>query len=760
MLGDRKSASSPGGSNIGWYDARDYVYEKEFFVPCEWREKILVVEFEGIYRKATVSVNGRKAAYHDYGYTGFYVDLSDYVIYGEKNQMKVEVVNHDQPNSRWYSGTGIYRPVWLYILPEKHIKLGTVRVTVLDWQTRRISVAAETEGAGMFRIEILDQMQALAVHEGTSETGKLVWEGHIPEAALWSLQSPKLYTCRVIFEKDAQEVRFGIRSVECTPEQGFCVNGERVILRGACIHHDNGLLGACAYDFAERRKICILKENGYNAVRSAHNPCSRALLEACDELGMLVVDEYTDAWYIHKTRYDYASEVEKSYKNDLRDMVEKDYNHPSVVMYSIGNEVSETAQKRGIRLCRELTESLHALDSTRPVTCGINIFFNFLSSIGLGVYSDKKAEQALADAKKKKAVESEFFNKLSGIMGAGFMKFGATLYPCDLKTREAFANMDIAGYNYGINRYLHDLKKYPDRMILGSETFCADVYKFWELAKENKRIIGDFVWTGMDYLGEVGIGAWEYSDYAPRFDGGPGWVSAGSGRIDLTGKPLAEMAYTRVVFGIQQIAVGVIPVNHTDSPHSPSAWKMTNAVESWSWNGCEGRSAKVEVYARAHHVSLYINEKCVGTKRIKEDCRTSFRTIYKSGEICAKAFDANGVKIAEYILQTAGNETKLVLEPERKIIRTDELLYVRMRYTDGTGTVKPLERGKIKVEVSGGELVGIGSACPYYEGNYRGDTADTYYGEAMSIVRPCKTGMLTIKAQSKYGTALAEVTVM
>ena len=253
--------------------------------------------------------------------------------------------------------------------------------------------------------------------------------------------------------------------------------------------------------------------------------------------------------------------------------------------------MSETAQKKGIALCGKLTDRFHELDATRPVTCGINIFFNFLSSMGFGVYSDKKADQAVKNAKKKKAVGSEFFNKLSGIMGADFMKFGATLYPCDLKTRDAFANMDIAGYNYGINRYEHDLKKYPTRMILGSETFCSDAYRFYELAKKHPRIIGDFVWAGMDYLGEAGIGSCEYKEYAPRFDGGLGWVSAGSGRLDLTGKPLAEMAYTRVAFGLQDIAIGVVPVNNTNSPHSPSAWKMTNAIESWSWNGCDGKEA-------------------------------------------------------------------------------------------------------------------------------------------------------------------------
>lgn len=761
MLLDNKSENSPGGVNTGWYDAQDYTYEKEFFVPTEWEGKHLIIEFEGVYRKASVWVNSCKAGCHEYGYTGFYIDISDNIHYGEKNHLRVDAVNSDQPNSRWYSGTGIYRPVWMYVLPVKHIKMDGIRVTTTDYKTRGITVSVKTEGDGNLRFEILDGDRMIADQDSKSVDGNAIWETSLPEAELWSPKSPKLYTCRVIYGEDVREVRFGIRTVECAPDKGFCINGERVILRGACIHHDNGLLGACAYDFAERRKIRILYENGYNAVRSAHNPCSKTLLDVCDELGMLVMDEYIDGWYIHKTKYDYATEIENNYRKDLADIVDKDYNHPSVVLYSTGNEVAETSQKKGIDFCGKLTQRFHELDATRPVTCGINIFFNFLYSMGFGVYSDKKADQAAKDAKKKKSVGSEFFNKLSGVLGADFMKFGATLYPCDVKTRDAFANMDVAGYNYGINRYEHDLKKYPERMILGSETFCSDAYRFWELAKKNKRIIGDFVWAGMDYLGETGIGSWEYKDYAPRFDGGCGWVSAGSGRIDLTGKPLVEMAYTRVAFGLQDIAIGVIPVDNTNSPHSPSAWKMSNAVESWSWNGCDGKEAKVEVYARAHHVSIFINsDHAAGTKLMKNDCRAMFSTVYQPGEIRAVAYDAQGRQIAECALKTAGDETKLTLEPEQKSVSNEDLLYVRMKYTDNEGTVKPLARGEIKVDVSGGKLIGIGSACPYYVKSYLGDTADTYYGEAMAIIRPDESGKIIVNAQSRYGSARTEVDVL
>lgn len=771
MLLDEKKENCPGGVNTGWYDAKDYTYEKVFFVPESYREEKILFEFEGIYHKASVYINDVKVGYQEYGYFGFFVDPEAAIRYGEENTIRVEAVNSDQPNSRWYSGTGIYRPVWMYLLPKQHIALEGIRITTLDYQNPRISIQVKVEdeqpvvegNSDNVCIEVLDGADVIAsmtAKQMEQTTTEYSCEIDLPNAKLWSTEQPYLYTCRVTYGSDVREERFGIRVVECDESRGFCINGKRVILRGACIHHDNGLLGACAYDFAERRKVQILKDSGYNAIRSAHNPCSKAMLTACDELGMLMMDEYVDVWYIHKTKFDYANKVEENYREDLKKIVDKDYNHPSVVLYSTGNEVAETGQKKGIALCGKLTERLHELDSTRPVTCGINIFFNFLSSMGFGVYSDKKAEQAVENVKKKKAVGSEFFNTLAGLMGADFMKFGATLYPCDVKTRDAFANMDIAGYNYGIFRYQHDLKKYPKRLILGSETFCSDAYRFWEEAKGNTRLIGDFVWAGMDYLGEVGIGAWEYKDYAPRMDKGMGWVSAGSGRIDLTGKPLCEMKYTRVAFELDKIGIGVVPVGNAGKKHSPSAWKMSNAIESWSWSGCEGQKAIVEVYARAYEVSLFVNGTCVGTKRPKRDCKVVFHTTYQNGELKAVAYDKEKKVLAETVLRTAGPETMLILEPELKCVRRDqELCYVRLKYTDAEGMIKPLARGDIQVKVEGGKLLGLGSACPFYAKSYLSDVTDTYYGEALAIIKPSEEEEIVIKADSPYGSAQARITV-
>lgn len=783
MICEKRTADSAGGINTGWFEGYDYIYEKEFDIPEEYEGKYICFEFEGVYHNAEIYLNGKKAAFRPYGYSDFFVDASGCLKYGEKNTIRVIARNADQPNSRWYSGAGLYRPVWMYTAPGEHIVPNGIRVRTLSADPAVIEAEIKTTCPGMLDIRVarepggecgndgIWESPAVSVQEHTD--GTAVLQLTVPDARFWSPETPELYRLRAEFSPDGteaetpdrQEVTFGIRVIGWDTEKGFSINGERVILRGACIHHDNGVLGACCYPEAEERKIRILKENGYNAVRSAHNPCSKALLDACDRLGMLVMDEFVDVWYIHKTKYDYVNYFADWWKQDLKDMVRKDFNHPSVIMYSTGNEVSETAQPEGIKLTKKMTEYLHHLDGTRPVTCGINIFFNFLSSIGFGVYSDKKAEKEAANKgkKKEKAVGSQFFNNLAGMLGSEFMKTGAAFYGCDVKTRDAFANMDIAGYNYGIKRYLHDLKKYPDRLILGSETFCSDVYRFWEMAQKYPRIIGDFVWAGMDYLGEVGVGSWEYSDYAPDFTHGPGWITAGSGRIDLTGKPLAEAGYTRTAFGLtDRPVIAVRPVNHTDERHSPSAWKMSNAVESWTWEGFEGRKAYVEVYTRAAKVSLFLNGKLLGSRKLKNRCDTVFATEYRPGKLEAVAYDADGREMSRAALQTADRKTVLQAVPESKTVRPDGLCFVRLKYTDSAGTVKPLERGTVSVKVTNGELLGLGNGCPFNQTGYCDSKTDTYFGEALAVVRASgKEGSDAVILEATDGkhTAVTEIEV-
>lgn len=761
MLAEPRTALSAGGTNTGWYEGYDYEYRRTLTVPENELADIHILEFEGVYHNAEVWLNGQKAAFRPYGYTNFYVDCAPYLHAGE-NELRVIARNADQPNSRWYSGAGIYRPVQLWKARGAHITLNGVKIRTLSLDPAVVEVRVKTTAPGTVRLTV-DDLPAMQ----QESDGEAVFTLTLDNARLWTPETPNLYTCRVNFADDEVTETFGVRKVEWGTD-GFLLNGKRYIIQGACIHHDNGLLGAVCDPDAVARKVRLLKENGYNAIRSAHNPCSKALLAECDHQGMLVMDEYIDHWYIHKTEHDYVDYFNEWWHQDLTDMVEKDYNHPCVVLYSTGNEVSETAQKRGIALTKEMTDFLHRLDDSRPVTCGVNIFFNFLSSIGFGVYSDEKAKKEAERAEKakqrgekaakKKAVGSQFFNNLAGLLGDEFMKRGATLHGCDVKTRDAFANMDIAGYNYGIYRYKHDLKKYPQRLILGSETFCNDAYKFRELAKQEPRLVGDFVWAGMDYLGEVMVGSWEYADYAETFDGGPGWVSAGSGRIDLTGKPLGEALYTRVALEADNGPyIAVCPVNHTGDRHSPSAWKMTNAMPSWSWTGCEERKANVEVYARAARVELVLNGHTVGSKTLKHDCLARFSIPYESGTLEAVSYDAADHEIGRCKLQSAGGTTRLTLDAEEPAVKPGHLCYIRLRYTDENGITKPLARGSIQVQVRGGTLAGLGSACPFNKHSYLDSETDTYYGEALAIVRMGDGEAMTIAASD--GEYSAELTV-
>lgn len=738
---------APSGTHGAYFVGNDYEYRKTFYMEEGFEKERHFLHFEGAYRFAEVYCNGMLLKKHDYGFTHFVVELKGLKV--GNNELCVITRNAKQPNCRWYAGAGLYRPVYWIRLPQMSLDVFGVRVWTDNYATRTAKICCKGNGDGTVCFDVLDGEKTL--YSGKTQIGKQT-EFSVKDALLWDVDNPKLYTLRVRYGEDERFIAFGFRQVEIDKKQGLLLNGKRIILRGACIHSDNGLLGAEAHPFADERKIELLKGVGYNAIRSAHNPCSEATLDACDRLGVLVLDEYTDGWYIHKTRYDYATEIEKNWKDDFTAMVEKDFNHPCVFAYSIGNEVAETSQNKGIRLTEEMVKRLHLLDETRPVTCGVNVFFNYLFSLGFGVYNDKKAE-------KGEKIGSEFFNMLAGALGDKTMKWGATLSGVDRKTKHAFEKMDIAGYNYGILRYKKDLKKYPNRIILGTETFCKDAYRFYKFAKNNPRVIGDFVWAGIDYLGEVAIGSWEYANYAKSFKPVNGWVSAGSGRIDLTGKPLAEALYTRVAYGFDTVRMAVVPVDTYGKRHSPSAWKMSNAIESWAWDGLEGKKTCVEIYARAYAVALYLNGKKIAKKRLKNTCVAKCKVCFEKGELKAVALDKDGNEIDKTSLYSAVGTTRLVVEAEQRVICQNGLAYVRLRYADEQGKTLPLARGEIQVKTNG-QLLALGNACPYNENGYLLEKTDTYYGEALAIIKPKENNRrITVTANSRYGTATLEMKV-
>lgn len=769
MLREPRNASSLGGHNIGWFEGHDYEYRRELELGVDQIERRMMLQFEGVYHKAQVYVNDVEVASQPNGYLDIIADISD-VVHAGTNVIRVVAHAADQPNSRWYTGAGIYRPVWLLSGGERCVMPDGVRIRTIaaDRGLVGLRVIGSRPGTGTYVVLDADGHAVVSgdvpVGSDSDISGEVAVA--IPDVRLWDEQTPYLYVMRVSYGDDVTETRFGVRSIAWSADSGFTVNGRRVILKGACVHSDNQLLGAESYRESEERRVRLLKNCGYNAIRSAHNAASRQLIEACDRLGMYLVDEYADCWYIHKTCHDYASYVESRFERDLASIVTKDYSHPSVVMYSIGNEVAETAQKRGVGLTRDMTACLHRLDGTRPVTCGVNIFFNLLSSLGFGVYSDAKAEREAENTGKTKAVGSEFYNNLAGLLGDTVMKFGATLPGCNAKTKDAFAAMDISGYNYGIMRYRRDLRRHPDRLIVGSETFCRDAAAFMRIAKTNTRLIGDFVWAGIDYIGETGIGSWEYEDYAPKDGPEHGWLTAGAGRLDITGSPLGEAYYTRVALEHDPGPyLAVRPVYQTGS-HSSSAWKMTDALRSWSFHGCDGLPASVEVYSNAARVRLELNGTVVGTKSVR-DCVARFSMRYHDGTLIAVALDGQGREIGRDELVTAQESTRLEIFPETgepgceqsATVPTRGLLHLRLRYTDEYGVWKPMEKHEIQVSVTGGMLKAAGNGAPYNPDGYLNSTVRTYYGQALVIVRADCGGTLVVTAEDGSDTAtyIAEI---
>ena len=742
-LEEKRDIRNPGGVNISFFEGGKYHYEKDFELHLNQGDRVYF-EFEGIYRNGRIFLNGKEAYYRPYGYSDFYFDATSFVKEG-RNHIEVIADNSNQPNSRWYTGSGIYRPVHLYVLPKEHILPRSLKIETVNYKNGTISLSCKFSRRGSGTIDILDQEGSIVSHMDFRDQDFIKKEFVIPSPKLWDRDHPYLYKAVVNFEnKDKAATSFGIRQIVLNKEKGLLLNGERVILFGACIHHDNGLLGAIDNRDASRRKVRIRKEAGYNAIRSAHNPLSKSRLEACDRIGRLVRDEFADCWYIHKTKYDYASFCRDYYKQDLQDRVDKDFNHPCVILYSEGNEVAETSQEKGISFVETRTKYLHSLDATRPCTCGVNIFFNALFSLGFGVYSDKKAEKGAKakTEKKKKSVGSEFFNKLAGIRGAEFRKTGATLPLSDRKTKGAFSKLDIAGYNYGIKRYKHDLKKYKDRFILGSETFCADAGKFYALAQNNPRLIGDFVWAGWDYIGEAGIGSWVACENKEILDDKAGWLLAGSGRIDILGDENAERSYTRTAFRKEVISLACVSPRDYSLGHSPSSWKFSWALKSYDFKGWEGKKRQTEVYSQADSIELYLNDRLIAKKN-KDSKGNGYYRIkrkYEPGTLKAIAFDKKHNELGSCILSSSDKTPSLVLIPEEKEIRAGSLCYIKLRFRDEENNVKPLCNREIElVSIKDGELLGLGNGCPYYKGSYLSKKTNAYYGKALAILRPTIT---------------------
>jgi beta-galactosidase len=538
MLGTTRDPSA--GAANGFFPGGSWEYAKSFRVPVEYPAERIFLEFEGVYRSALVFVNGSLAAHRPYGYSGFTARIDELVHLDEENTVRVEVTAGD--DSRWYSGAGIYRNVHLVVGDLVHVALDGLRVITPDVDEGRavveVSTVVENDSTGpatrTVAVEIAGPSGAVVAR---GEAPVTTWPGRpqtvrqrilVPAPERWSADSPSLYSCAVVLrdgtvDGDRASTIFGIRSLQLDAERGLRINDEPVKLRGACVHHDNGVLGAVTIERAEERRVELLKAAGFNALRSAHNPMSVAMLDACDRIGMLVMDEAFDTWTEPKTTNDYARSFGEWWKEDLGAMVTKDFNHPSVILYSIGNEVQEVGRPDGARRGREMADYVRGLDPTRFVTNAINPVLACGSDL-----------QAAPDAPPFPDVG---VNALMTIMQEYLPRLLQSAVVGE-RLEESFAALDVAGYNYLETRYEMDGERYPHRIIVGTETMPPLIGRHWRLVRDNPHVIGDFTWTGWDYLGEAGIGRIVRGMAAHTGEGllaDYPWLTAGTGDLDITG---------------------------------------------------------------------------------------------------------------------------------------------------------------------------------------------------------------------------------
>ncbi|MDN4616356.1 glycoside hydrolase family 2 TIM barrel-domain containing protein [Leifsonia sp. F6_8S_P_1B] len=779
MITETRSPHTPNGHNTGYYPGGIYRYTKRFIAPPEWQDQHPTLEFEGVYHRSRVFVNGVLAGGRPSGYALFHVPLGTHLRFGEENVIEVVANNDDMPNSRWYTGSGIYRPVHLLTGGPVRVLPTGLRATTLsadaEQATVAVSVAVEngTSDATEAEVVVTLNRKGREVASGRARvpvdgfgTGTATAEIGIGHPALWSPDDPNLYQVHATVTVDSaiqDEVvdSIGIRTVTVDAEHGLRINGQVTKLRGACVHHDHGILGAVTLDQAEDRRARLLKSAGFNAIRTAHNPSARALLAAADRHGLLVMEEFTDVWTRAKTTHDYATDFEEWHERDLEAMVANAYNHPSVIMYSIGNEIAETGQPSGIELNRRLVDMLRSADSTRPITNGVNPFLNLLAP------SDEKHTAQLT-----KSAEPDDEKGSGGPSGRSLitvlnllMSVMQKVTPIivrrkftDSKIREVMDMLDVAGYNYGGARYVQDAKRYPEKPIVGTETGPGQLAQNWPLVESHPQIIGDFVWTGWDYLGEAGIGTIRYNDRPRLFSPWPGHL-AGTSNFDITGHRQTQTYINEIIWGLRSDPyIAVRPVDHARDKRTPSLFRATDAIRSWSWDGFEGTPATVEVYARAARVTLELDGAPVSRGRRHGDLLTTFRVPFRPGTLTARTYDEKGKEIGSDELRSADADLRLNVSANTDGFVADgqSLLYLPIELTDSAGMVKPTADRTVTVSIDGPAVLAFGSAAPSSSERFTENTHSTFQGRAMAVLRATREpGAVTVTISANGCTAVS-----
>ncbi|MBQ8071154.1 MAG: DUF4982 domain-containing protein [Bacteroidales bacterium] len=735
MLHEQRDPELPDGEASAYFPGGFYHYEKVLDVPKSWLKRHVSLNFGGVYRRAKVFVNGEEAGSCDNGFIPFQICLDGFLRSGE-NTIRVDVDNSSMPNCRWYSGAGIYRDVNLSVQEKDHIE--DVRISTVSIHPAKVLVRTRHTG-GKVKVRICHDGRTVASAKGDS------LEISVPDAELWTAETPSLYTAEVTLKKgwkklERQEVEFGIRQITYGPD-GLKINGKDLLLKGGAIHSDNGILGACEYDDAAFRRISILKSYGFNAIRSAHNTASESVLKACDRLGMYVMDELFDGWFLPKNEHDYSEDFMENYRSDAAAVVEKDFNHPSVLMYSIGNEISEPVLPGGMEVAHTLIDELNRLDPWRIVTGGINITILSGTAKGSGLYYKDESAPKNETAEKYqalnlKAMSSQEFNEL-------MLKLNNLVYSqvltefADSVSTPIMDALDIAGYNYGNLRYPIEGEKHPGRVIVGSETFPQDVVKNWRDSQRLPYLVGDFLWSAWDYIGEAGVGAWAYGGGEVALSKPYPWLLADVGVLDILGNPTGEALLVKALWneGTMDPLIAVRPVRE-DVPVK-SAWRGTNSIPSWGWRGQDGITATVEVYSNAPSVELFLSGRSLGRKTV-EDYVAVWEVPYESGTLEAVAFYPEGERRSTLSSAVGHLKIDAEIEPHGKLV------YLPVSLVGENGSLESNSDIPVSIEVSGGRLLGFGSARPFSEESFLGNTATTYYGKAQAVVER-GNGPLSVK---------------
>ena len=775
LIGAERSPS--GHAATAYFPSGTWEYKKSFELSPDDAGSAVILEFEGVYRDASVRVNGSLVAQRPNGYTDFSVQVDHLLRFDAPNEVRVEARAHD--DSRWYSGAGIYRNVWLLRGGRVHLVPGGLQVATpeVDDEMAVVTVGAEvrnqstTASDAVLRLEVLNADGAVvAAAEAPVSTvpGDAMTARQrlcVPAPHRWGPGHPYLYTCRAALvdgeeELDGDSTTFGIRTLSLDPARGLRINGEPVLLRGACVHHDNGPLGAATIDRAEERRVELLRDAGFNAIRSAHNPVSKPMLAACDRLGVLVMDETFDMWTQPKSEHDYSLRFPDWWEADVEAMVRKDFNHPSVILYSIGNEIPEAGTPMGARVGRALAEKIRSLDTTRFVTEAIS----GLLVGGAELFTQLAAGRGDGDGNGNgetgvNTAMTNIADRLNDLMRAPVIAKNSA---------ETASYLDAAGYNYMESRFATDAELYPNRVIVGSETHPAAIDTGWAAVRRHPHVIGDFTWTGWDYLGEAGIGRTVYGQPGSTpiigsFLGEYPWRTAWCGDIDITGHRRPQSYYREIVFGLRaQPSIAVQRPEHHGEVAAGTPWTWSDAVSSWTWSGHEGAPVVVEVYADADEVELLVNGRSLGRRPsgAPHRYRSEFETVYEPGLLEAVAWRA-GAESGRSALRSATGPVLLDAQVDRPVIDAGpgDLAYVTLSLFDAAGTLHRASDRRVEVALEGpGVLQALGSADPATEEGFSATACTTFDGRALAVVRPTGAGRITVVATAE-GCAPQEVVV-